>query len=321
MKNFLLAIDVFFLLRPLLLIPVWGFCIFGYHQGRSFSGGAHFAPLWTTESLGHFAWMVVFSLSVASVHVLNQLADMQVDNANRGLPLLAKGKISPKAAVISAVLCAGAGVTIPAFVHPLLSLCSCLAVCIGYFYSFKPMRFSGRVGLDFLANATGYGIVAFGAGWHLAGAPLEAAVFFPSALPYFLLMCAGSISSTIPDYSGDKLFGKNTTAVVLGVMKAHIAATFFLSLSIATAWMAHQWIALTCGLCAYPFYIFYFIRRDSRIMEATYKVGGFLCMAAAAAIMPVFALTSIAITGLTFVYFKKRHGITYPSLVQGVHDE
>jgi 4-hydroxybenzoate polyprenyltransferase len=314
MKHLLQLIDLFFLPRPLLLIPVWGFCSFGYYHGLILCKNASIGSLWSIDSLHAFAWFVLFSFSVASVHILNQLADIDVDKANRGLPLLAKGKISLSAAQIAAGICALIGVVAPLFKHPYLSAGACAAVLLGALYSFQPFRLSGRFCLDFLTNATGYGVVAFGAGWYISGAPFAAIPFFASALPYFFLMCAGSISSTIPDYHGDKQYGKNTTAVVLGIMKAHVLSTFFLCLALTVALLTHNYSALTCAFCALPLYVLYFIHRDPRIMEATYKIGGFLFMALASILMPFLGGAAIVISLLTFIYFKKRHHTSYPSL-------
>jgi 4-hydroxybenzoate polyprenyltransferase len=321
MKNPFLPIDLVFLVRPMLLIPVWGFCIFGYYQGMSVHGTLPLTSFWTIHSLKVFAWIVLFSLSVGAVYILNQLADIDVDNANDGIPLLATGKVSLGAAKISVLVSVAISVIAPFFAYPVLSIFSCCAVILGCFYSFKPIRFSGRLGLDFLSNATGYGIIAFGAGWHLSGAPVTFTSFPLSAFPYFLLMCSGSISSTIPDIKGDKKYGKNTTAVILGVIKAHVLATLLLVLAGAIAFLKYDYIAVTCALCGLPCYVLYFIYRRPRIQEATYKIGGFLSMAIASALMPILGVSAIIVTALTFIYFKTRHRINYPTLAPVTHEE
>ena len=274
-----------------------------------------FCPLWTLQSLDAFVWFVLFSFSVASVYILNQLVDIDVDKANGGLPLLAKGNVSKCSAQISACVCAAIGVTAPLFKHPVLSVFAVAALVSGIAYCLPPFRLSGRPGCDFITNATGFGIIAFGAGWLLSGAPFTLVSFSTSALPYFLLMCAVSISSTIPDYCGDKKYGKNTTAVVLGILKAHLLATFFLCLAMIAALITRHYIPFVCALGAFPFYMIYFFKRDDRVMEATYKIGGGLCMAFASFLMPIFGGAAIVVTILTLIYFKKRHRINYPSLV------
>jgi len=236
MRHFLALLDAFFLTRPLLLAPVWGFSVFGLFRGLSAGGRAPMNMLWTVRHNGAtFGWMAIFSLSVASVYVLNQIADVNVDKFNKGLPLLAKGKLSLAAAWWTAILCLALSILLPFFSHPSISAFSCGAALLGIAYSFRPLRFSGRPCFDFLTNAAGYGLIAFGVGWHLSGAAFSVAGFAASALPYFLLMCAGSISSTFPDYEGDKKCGKITTAVALGVRRAHAVATVSLCSSLAVS--------------------------------------------------------------------------------------
>jgi 4-hydroxybenzoate polyprenyltransferase len=313
MEKLLKIIDIFFLSRPLLLIPVWGFCIFGYYHGASFKN----VPVNSLRSLNSFQlflWFFIFSFSVASVYILNQLADQDVDAANKGLPLLAKRKVSVHAAWAASCVCAAIGVGVPLFRYPFLSLCSTFALILGTIYSFKPVRLSGRCFFDFLANAAGWGIIAFAAGWYMSGAPFSGPAFLKASAPYFFLMCAGSISSTIPDFEGDKKYGKNTTAVSLGILKAHGVAFLFICMTIVVSALSRDYIALTCAVSVFPLYALYYFKPDARIQEATYKIGGVLCMVLAAVLMPVLTLAAALVTALTFFYFRKRFHTTYPSL-------
>jgi 4-hydroxybenzoate polyprenyltransferase len=322
MRHVLALLDAFFLTRPLLLAPGWGFSVFGLFRGLSAGGRAPMNMLWTVRHNGAtFGWMAIFSLSVASVYVLNQIADVNVDKFNKGLPLLAKGKLSLAAAWWTAILCLALSILLPFFSHPSISAFSCGAALLGIAYSFRPLRFSGRPCFDFLTNAAGYGLIAFGVGWHLSGAAFSVAGFAASALPYFLLMCAGSISSTFPDYEGDKKCGKITTAVALGVRRAHAVATVSLCSSLAVSVALGDAIALTCAAGALPFYIFYCIRPGVRAMEATYKGGGLLCMAAAAVLMPVVAIVTGVLAISTRLYFNLRHHVSYPTLVPIHHEK
>jgi 4-hydroxybenzoate polyprenyltransferase len=265
--------------------------------------------------------MAVFSLSVASVYVLNQMADVNVDKFNKGLPLLAKGKISMAGARTCAVVCAAVSILLPLLRHPPVSVFSAGAVALGIIYSFRPFRLSGRCYFDFLANAAGYGIVAFGVGWYFSGASFALNGFAASALPYFLLMCAGSISSTLPDYEGDRKCGKATTAVALGIRPAHIIATILLTAGLFVSLLFHDVIALACAAGALPLYVFYFIRPSVKSMEATYKAGGLISMLVAMLLMPIMGLAAGCMVILTWLYYKLRHHIAYPTLVPLFHEE
>jgi 1,4-dihydroxy-2-naphthoate octaprenyltransferase len=184
----------------------------------------------------------------------------------------------------------------------------------GFLYSAKPFYFSGRPVCDFLANASGYGLIAFGVGWRLAGAPIGLA-FVAACAPYFFLMCAGSISSTLPDYDGDRKHGKNTTAVWLGPIVAHLIAFGFIVLGLAAAFFVRDWPAAVCGGIAAPLYAAHSFRNSAQTMEASYKIGGMILMLAAATLFPYLVPASILLLVATIVYFRLRFHVRYPSLV------
>lgn len=309
----LCCVDAIFLSRPLLLIPVWGFAVFGYVSGSRGMGCPSLFAGWHAP-ISVAWWIFVFSLSVGAVYVFNQVADREVDAANAGFPLLAKGNIPLWLAWIGIAAFSLASILVPLCRRPELAIFSVLAMLTGFLYSAKPFYFSGRPMLDFLANASGYGLVAFGTGWHLAGAYFGSA-FLASCAPYFFLMCAGSISSTLPDYDGDRKHGKNTTAVWLGPILAHRIACSFIALGITIAIIVHDWPAALCAGIAAPFYVAHGVLHSKKTMEASYKIGGMILMLAAAALFPYLVPASILLLVATIVYFRLRFHVRYPSLV------
>lgn len=315
LQKFVLQIlDSIFLTRPVLWIPVWGFSVLGCYRA---GGEPSLLRLWRSPVAADFFWMMVFSCSAGAVYVINQIADREVDAANDGFPLLVKGNFS-KASVLATVVCAaGVSLVLPLAKYPAVSLFSLAALIIGALYCAKPFFFAGRPVLDFLSNAVGYGIVAFGCGWYLAGAstPIVSLAFFRSGLPYFLLMCAGSISSTIPDISGDAAGKKITTAVALGPVRAHALATGCIVAAGGSAWSSCDLVALVCAAVSLPLYIAFFVKRTRMFMEATYKIGGALLMLAAGIICPLFAAVALAVFVCTWIYFRFRHHTRYPALV------
>lgn len=322
MKQLLTFIDMLMATRPVLLIPVWGFTLLGVRaavQSPILSiFPANNAPQGTT-----LCYTLLFSLSVAAVYVLNQLTDIEADKKNGGLPLIASGIVTPLQATVIMILAALVSVVVPLITgKPTIALLSAASLVIGYFYCVKPFRFSGRPVLDFLSNAAGYGMVAFGAGWVLAGKPLFTMQFIQAALPYVLLMCAGSISSTLPDIKGDREDAKFTTAVVMGAMKAHTVAFACLLAALASSIFIHDTIALVCAAVSLPFYAALYVKQNSFFEEATYKIGGGFCMIPACVYMWQFMLAALLTVAGTWVYFRMRHHCSYPSLVplRGSHE-
>lgn len=314
-KNILNSLDLLFLMRPILLVPVWGFSLFGYYKAKT-SSLSEIINLWSSYSLHTCFLLFVFSLSVGAVYIFNQIADIEVDKKNGGLPLLASGIIKRKDALLFALFLSGISIITPFFTeHKIISLLGALALIIGLLYSFKPFYFSGRPICDFLCNALGYGVIAFGAGWICGGKTLLEPGFLGSALPYFLLMCAGSISSTLPDRVGDQSVQKNTTAVVFGAKKAHLIATFLLIIAAVVSSIEGDFLALICSAAPLPFYLCYIFKPTDFFMESTYKIGGAMTMLCSGLIIPLLIPAGIVVFFLTWLYFRLRHGVSYPSLV------
>ncbi len=316
MKKIILhSLDLLFLMRPILLVPVWGFSLFGYYRAKTDSIREIFS-LWNNSSILTCSLLLFFSLSVGAVYIFNQIADIEVDKKNGGLPLLASGVVKRNDALIFALILSGISIVIPLFTeYKAISFLSTFALIIGLLYSFKPFYFSGRPFCDFLSNALGYGVIAFGAGWICGGKTLIEISFLNSTLPYFFLMCAGSISSTLPDRDGDYSEQKNTTAVTLGAQKAHLIATFLLFMAAVSALIQSDFLALICSVAPFPFYLGYIFKPTEFFMESTYKIGGAMTVLCSGLIIPLLFPSGIIVFLVTWLYFRLRHGVSYPSLI------
>ncbi|MDR0331778.1 MAG: UbiA family prenyltransferase [Chitinispirillales bacterium] len=307
-KKILLAIDLLFLTRPVVIAPVWGFGAFGVYCVNK--------GLFTQLELPQYLLMFLYSLSAASAYVFNQIADYEVDKRNGGFPLLVRGDIPIGAAWACSAACGLASIAGPLLMgHWLISVLSLTAITAGCLYSFKPFSLSGRPVFDFLTNAF-EAFLAFSAGWAIAGGGLSSPLLYASALPYFLLMCAGSIGSTLPDMAGDGECGKATTAVTFGGRAAHRIALGLLIIAIpASIFLSNDFLALSCALIAVPTYIPFLISSSKpAYMELTYKVGGSITMIAASLAVPMLLPAGITVFLMTRVYFRMRHGVSYPSL-------
>ncbi len=311
------CIDILFLARPVILIPVWGFSIFGYWCGSRAQNSFAFSILSGGNHITAFGGMILFSLSVGAVYVLNQIADVTVDAKNEGFPLLVKSGISRQTAVWFALLLSCTAIVIPLISGNItLALFSLGTVIIGVLYSFKPVYLSGRPVTDFLTNAFGYTVIAFGVGWYLSPqTEIIGIPFLRAVSPYFLLMCGGSISSTLSDIVGDKACGKRTTAVVMGKIPAHCLTLVFIIAGGITALIITDILAVIISVEFFIIDIFYLLKRSEIIMEATYKVTGGIAMTLAGVVYPIFIPIAAAVFAVTWFYFRFRHGVSYPSLI------
>ncbi len=299
-----------FLTRPVVLIPVWGFSLFGFRLG---AGDVH---LFQWLHRGSFLMMLIFSLSVAAIYLLNQIEDFDVDAENGGFPLMVKSGISKKSVMIFTIIIGALSIIIPLLLmHKKIALLSALSLAIGILYSCKPTYFTGRPFFDFLSNGIGYGLIAFAAGWSLAdNGNICTPAMFKAAAPYIFMMFAGSISSTLPDMSGDSAHGKRTTAVVFGAKRAHLLSIFFLIIGTVWGYMNGDHAAIFSGIISIPIYFLYLIRPSTVTMEATYKVTGGFMMLIIALYYPLFALFATLVGLITLLYFRIIHQVSYPSL-------
>ena len=314
MKIIIKLLDLFFLMRPILFIPVWGFAYIGFFS--SVKTDSFFRTLFVQPEnfLRSFILFSMFSLSVGAVNILNQIIDYEVDSKNEGFPLLVKSNISIKQASIFAAIISLLSIIIPIIMGDyFVAVGSFLAILIGLFYCLKPFYFTGRPFMDFVSNALGFGVVAFGVGWVVNGGGVDG--FVKSSFAYFLLMSAGSISSTLPDIKGDRAEGKITTAVFFGINRAHLIATLLIVLALIYSFTISDMLAVTSAVVSLPIYLLYILIKRESFMEATYKVGGGFLMVLIGLVYPYFLIPSIVVSLLTVIYFRVRFHVSYPSLM------
>jgi len=199
--------DYLFLLRPIILIPVWTFFLLGAYHGSSAAD--------TQIRAGSFlAGLFSFTALIGAVYIINQIADRESDLVNRKLFFLPHRIISARAAWIEASLLALASLTIGyLLVSPLFAFTLAVSLALGAAYSLDPVRFKKRPLLDVLSNAAGNGILNTLAGWIAAGAALSNPI---ALLPYPLAVASVHLTTTLADIEGDSRLGFRTSGVVLG---------------------------------------------------------------------------------------------------------
>ncbi|ERP32108.1 hypothetical protein CALK_0829 [Chitinivibrio alkaliphilus ACht1] len=169
--------------------------------------------------------------------------------------------------------------------------------------------------VDFMTNAVAYGGVAFLAGGYSASLSLDNTLdLLLHTPPYILYMAAGSISSTLPDISGDRDEGKHTTAVVLGARNAHLLACVLLLGAIWLFYLQKDFFGMWIAVSALPLYLLFLVYPTTLLMELVYKVGGAIAMVAISMVYPLFFIVGITTFIFTLLYFRMVHHVLYPSL-------
>ncbi|MGM0444752.1 MAG: UbiA family prenyltransferase, partial [Fibrobacterota bacterium] len=217
---------------------------------------------------------------------------------------------------IWAAFLSGLSLVIPLILSfPLTALLSLFSLIIGGLYCFHPFYFTGRPLVDFISNALGYGAVAFAAGYAAAGGDIFTLAAVRAMTPYVLFMAAGSISSTLPDYEGDRAHNKRTTAVVFGRRRAHVLALMLVTGALAAALGIGDTQAVCISVAALPLYILYALIPKAIFMESIYKAGGAFAMLCIGWYYPILPAAGIVIAGATKLFFRMVYNVSYPSLL------
>ena len=302
-------VDYIFLLRPMILIPVWTFFLLGAWHGSRTTG----TPLDYTRFLFGIA---SFTAIVGAAYIINQITDREADRASGKLFLISHGVISVRAAWTQAVILAVLSIAASAillsreFIYILLT-----GTALGAAYSLEPFRFKRRPVLDVLANALANGVLNTLAGWVAIGAPLRGIAILA---PYPLAVAAVHLSTTLADIDGDRKCGLRTSGVVVGRRAGMIISTLLMACSFVVAVLMRNTPAFYGSSVSLLLFVIALISERKRssgtgillpakISTLAYSLAAGFCFPA---YMPVLIIVII----LTRVYYGKRFGIRYPAL-------
>jgi 4-hydroxybenzoate polyprenyltransferase len=232
-----------------------------------------------------------FSLATSAIFILNQYIDRENDRANnlkKDLPI-ASGEVSPRTGLILFFAFTLISLTIVFFTDISVFLLLVALMLLGIGYSTPPFCFKSRPGLDVIVCGVGAGILPFFIG--VQTAPLLTLQFeFPwmvrryqdalfTALPIFLIQCAGQIYQVVGDYKADTLAKINTFAVKYGKKAALRTATILLVITISlpiiyellnlslTPFLSWYLIAFACLVPC----LLYFMKRTQDASEKNFK--------------------------------------------------
>ena len=233
---------------------------------------------------------VAFLLAAGAVFILNQYFDRENDSANnlkKDLPI-ASGEVPPRTGLTLFLVFTSISLTSAFFTDLSVFLLLVAFMLLGIGYSTPPFCFKSRPGLDVIVCGVGAGILPFLMG--VQTAPLLTLQFeFPwivrryqdvlfTALPIFLVQCAGQIYQVIGDYEADTLAKINTFAVKYGKKTALRFATISLLITISlpiiyellnlslTPFLGWYLIAFTCLVPC----LLYFMKRAQDASEKNF---------------------------------------------------
>jgi 4-hydroxybenzoate polyprenyltransferase len=304
LSNYILRIcDFIFVLRPLILIPAWSFYLIGAHEGSSENSSALvlFPSIKTLSAL---------TAILITAYLLNQIFDREADARNKKCFYINEKIFHVRTILILAILFFIAGSLAFQQVGTIQRGPLVLALFTALFYSLPPIRLCARPFLDLLANAIGYGGIAFVLGYGIFSPSLNTALVLST--PYVLLVGATFLHTAILDVEGDRAAGKTTTAVLIGDRgAAFIALVLNLSAVIVAMMLAELTAVIVCGLSC-PFSLYAAIHRKRSASSFLVQANTFIVTLAAVVAWPAYLTIIVPLILLSRFYYRRRFGISYP---------
>ncbi len=300
--------DFFFLLRPVLFVPLWAPMFLGYAAGAEVpSFGIQLLP-------GKLFWinLLSYTLLMGAIYVVNQIYDRESDLVNNKLFLIPYGIIETRWAwIYSGILVVLSFIIAIVFSTSDFVIILFLSGLLGAMYSIPPFQLKGKPFLDALANGIGYGILAYLAGWASATPVIPLALLY--SLPLFFFVIAVFLNTTVPDIEGDKKANLKTSAVYMGKKNTTIVASVFMLYALVSAFIfmdIHILISSLIGVILFVLAIF----DDSDFMsKVSYRISSFVFVLSVAIKFPLFLLMDIAVLVLLRLYYEKRFYYRYPT--------
>lgn len=295
-------LDYIFVLRPVLMVPVWTILLLGHHQGSRYG--------FSDRSL---FWLFILStLFIGGVYLLNQIYDLETDRKNKKLFFLAEGQISQKTAWIYTVFLYFLSVVPSYFLSVTIGIIFTLGLILSFLYSAPPFCLKNKTYGGLLANVVSHGSLVFLAGFFAKTNFSLWAILF--SLPYFLAVGAVYINTTLPDIEGDKATGKMTFRAKYGILKSNLVSTLMVVLSIILALIFLDLPFLFSAVLSLPFYLFALATKEvGKSILATKSSVLFLSLAAGYFYPWYFIILILGFLG-TRLYYRKKFNLGYPAL-------
>jgi homogentisate solanesyltransferase len=318
------TVDCFFLLRIPLLVPVWTVLILGWITGSSSAvpGG------WIFRTDINFAqerilWiaLVSFSFIVASIYVVNQIADIESDRINHKLFILPRGLLSVKTAWVCAILCAllglGGGIFLLDIVMVLLFIAGLI---LGILYNLPPVRLKNRAWGGVIANFIGHGVITYLVGWYAANSNSDLNIAtcnrgLIASLTAGFANAAVFLTTTIPDAAGDKSTGKRTFCVAYGERNTALAAAVSCALALVCAFtLEHNgWVMIIPSTLSLLLFVYFVISAKQEFAFKTFRWPVILLSTFVVFFIPLYGGIIIVTLVVSRLYYKIRFNFDYPT--------
>ena len=309
-----MVLDLFFLLRPTVLIPVWTILLMAYITT------VPLVPFRNNTPPPHYLlMMILFTLLLGAIYVVNQVVDKKSDSINNKLFILPQGLVSAPIALLFAGLLTTVSLY-GVFTHFSVEIGTIfvVAMALGILYNSAPFNLRSRPIGGLIANVLGHGVLTYFVGWIILYQPNSSREY---GYGLFLALASGFangavyLTSTIPDIKGDAMVNKKTFSVVFGVNRTSYVAFIFVLLSLAFSFFLsyNSWVFIVPALLSSL--LFYRLLRNPGVKSSsTFVLPVALLGLFVAVFVPLYSGVVIVVVAMSRVYYKKRFNYTYPSL-------
>ena len=296
------GLDYLFVIRPVLMPPVWTILLLGHHRSAALSGQSDLPGL----------ILLLVTFLVGAVYLLNQIYDVESDRINKKLFFLAEGHISKKNAIFETVLLNLISIIPAYFISLQLGLLFTLGFSFGFFYSAPPFSFKGKPLGGFLCNVLAHGNLAFLIGWSMNKTLSGESILF--SLPYMFAVGAVYLNTTVPDMEGDKKSGKITLTVKWGKEVVVILSCILVLVAIIMSFLLEDIPFFIASALVLPFFLFSALTKENNAVILSTKLSILFLSIAAGFLYPwYFAILILGFLG-TKLYYKARFNYDYPTL-------
>jgi len=304
-KAFHKILDHLFIIRPVLMPPVWTILLLGaYHVQQE--AGLSYSRTAVLLGLG------IFTLLVSGIYILNQCYDVESDHQNNKLFLIASGIVQRPVALAMGYSCFGLSLIFSFYFPPAFRIICFLSVLLGLLYNVPPFLWKDKPWLGLFGNILGHGYLAFGAGWFLGNGGVEK--FFIYGTPYALAIGCIYLLTTIPDLEGDRSSNKKTLPVVKGKMFT-LKVILVLSVGIlgCAVWINHNAAILITACVAFALFAYTYKNPEDKYIFLSIKVPILLLTIFACYYFPWYLILNLGVLVITRYYYKTRFNINYPT--------
>ncbi len=313
--------DYIFLMRPMLIIPVWTISLLGARASLWRERGT--SPItidrypfvdFSTSDLNILAMLGLATLLAGGVFILNQIYDADTDRINKKLFLISEGHVTAGEAwklyvAVTAIAIIGAFL-----LNWQLGCLFVVGAWFGFQYSYPFFKLREHPYKSFRNNVVAHGILAFLFGWVMyLSFNIEGII---KAMPYFLAVGAVYLNTTLPDLDGDKTAGKTTYGGVWGLVKTQRTAFLLVLAGMLFSIMTADYGFTVAAAIAAPFFLAAWIQESVAVSTLASKVAILALSVFAAIFFPLYGALLIFTIILTRVYYSRRFEITYPALIE-----